>query len=465
VEDEIKSCHTLPDSHVITEVLDDVKDSCAIAVDILNDLLLYEKLDEGYFNISKTIASLSPFIDEAVRNFKMLAKSANVHFTLHCQSQELADVTVDMDKGKMHQVLRNLMSNALKFTRQNGTVSMKCELFHGVDAARDEGITFAHDNHKQQASNYNSSSLAAASADSILDAASPHANNNQKRRMSNSAVIPILTAGSTFIRLTVTDSGPGISASDQHALFHEFSQVKADKLQNGQGSGLGLWIAASIMKMHGGRIGVMSPGEGCGSSFIIDLPVIMTTTTSLATSSSEMLVDSPSNATKRSLNNDGEVDASKRRRSLSICPIDFTASFRRLKECSVLIVDDVASNRKMVRRILRDKFTFFEEAENGQEAVDKFTQALAAGRVFDVIMMDFLMPVMNGLEATTIIKAAAAVNRTNHGKHVVVVGVTGNGQEDDIHAFEDAGADAVLIKPLNVKKFDEVLAAHNFWLD
>jgi signal transduction histidine kinase len=65
-----------------------------------------------------------------------------------------------------------------------------------------------------------------------------------------------------------------ISQDDQKHLFHEIVQFNAAKLQGGKGSGLGLWISNSIIKLHGGRIGVYSEGETSGSStFYIDLPV------------------------------------------------------------------------------------------------------------------------------------------------------------------------------------------------
>jgi hypothetical protein len=77
-----------------------------------------------------------------------------------------------------------------------------------------------------------------------------------------------------ILRVEVQDSGPGISAANQARLFDEIIQFDPNKLQGGQGSGLGLFISKGIMDLHGGRIGVSSQGEGCGACFFIEIPII-----------------------------------------------------------------------------------------------------------------------------------------------------------------------------------------------
>lgn len=111
----------------------------------------------------------------------------------------------------------------------------------------------------------------------------------------------------------------------------------------------------------------------------------------------------------------------------------------------MLIVDDAPTNRKIVHKMLRGKFMRIDEAENGQEAVDKYLQAMQQDQPYDVVMMDFLMPVMNGLESTKIIRA--------YNLPTVIVGVTGNGLQSDIDLFMDAGVDSVMIKPLEISQF------------
>ena len=102
-------------------------------------------------------------------------------------------------------------------------------------------------------------------------------------------------------------------------------------------------------------------------------------------------------------------------------------------------------NRKIVRRVLEGKFNIVDEAENGYEAINMFQKAAESDKPYHLVMMDSQMPVMNGLEATKGIKALL--------DKVTVVGVTGNALKHEIDSFLDAGADKVMVKPLNLEEF------------
>lgn len=123
--------------------------------------------------------------------------------------------------------------------------------------------------------------------------------------------------------------------------------------------------------------------------------------------------------------------------------------------CRVLMVDDAASNRKMVKRSLQKTFPHIEEAENGQVAVDKFAsfvslykQSQQPSDLIGVILMDLLMPIMDGVEATRQIKQHAEAS----GVEVLIFGVTGQGLMEDVRLFKAAGADEVFVKPLETTK-------------
>ena len=117
----------------------------------------------------------------------------------------------------------------------------------------------------------------------------------------------------------------------------------------------------------------------------------------------------------------------------------------------VLIVDDTFMNRKMLRRVLGSRFEYFDEAENGQVAVEMVKERMAdnSQSKYDVITMDYQMPVMDGVTATRLIRELSFDG--------IIIAVTGNGLEDDILTFKSSGANAVLMKPLDVKRFDDIL--------
>ena len=111
-------------------------------------------------------------------------------------------------------------------------------------------------------------------------------------------------------------------------------------------------------------------------------------------------------------------------------------------ELSVLVVDDAPLNRKMLIRLLFGKFKSIREAVDGRDAVNKVKDILARCEPLDVILMDFVMPQLNGPDAVREIR--------NMGYTGVVIGVTGNAQQEDIDVFLYHGSDRVISKPVDV---------------
>jgi CheY-like chemotaxis protein len=117
----------------------------------------------------------------------------------------------------------------------------------------------------------------------------------------------------------------------------------------------------------------------------------------------------------------------------------------KLKSVRLLIVDDSGINRKIVKRVLEGKFHSIDEAENGAEALRMIQSAFDQSQPYDLVMMDSHMPVMNGLEAAKAIKASYPCMK--------IIGVTGNALKTDLDNFVEAGADKVMVKPLNLEEF------------
>jgi CheY-like chemotaxis protein len=222
----------------------------------------------------------------------------------------------------------------------------------------------------------------------------------------NLAEIPI-----GYVTITVTDSGPGLSEDQQHALFHQGVQFNANQLQAGQGSGLGLWISKEIINLHHGHIRVMSDGLGCGSTFEVKVPVVLRE--KIMNSEPKCSVTYP-NLKQTSTSPDGT-------------------------QGHVLVVDDAASNRKIVSRLLKSKGFICHEAENGQECVD---MVLAGEHPYEFILLDYEMPVLNG--------PSAARQLRDQKCELLIIGVTGNVLPEDKAHFMSQGADLVMTKPLDI---------------
>eukprot|EP00597_Dinobryon_sp_UTEXLB2267_P007451 CAMPEP_0170083156 /NCGR_PEP_ID=MMETSP0019_2-20121128/18559_1 /TAXON_ID=98059 /ORGANISM="Dinobryon sp., Strain UTEXLB2267" /LENGTH=484 /DNA_ID=CAMNT_0010298375 /DNA_START=719 /DNA_END=2170 /DNA_ORIENTATION=- len=229
------------------------------------------------------------------------------------------------------------------------------------------------------------------------------------------------------ITVTVRDEGPGIAQEYQHKLFGNFVQFHANQQQMGQGSGLGLSLCKQIVELHGGTIGMRSlPGQG--SEFFFSIPFLVLLPSSHHSRSSH---DRSSNA-------------------LITYPRVIIKSSETNKEWTVLVVDDVEMNRKMLKMLLRKEGVTSEVAENGQIAVDL---VLSDVDKYSLLLMDNLMPVMNGVEATKQLRMGGYKN--------LIVGVTGNVLEDDVNEFLTAGADLVMFKPLKMAQLSTLLTFMN----
>ena len=112
----------------------------------------------------------------------------------------------------------------------------------------------------------------------------------------------------------------------------------------------------------------------------------------------------------------------------------------------ILVVDDAPLNRTMLIRLLRTRCSSSAEAEDGCVAVEMIRQSMAQNAQFDIVLMDYCMPEMDGPSATRIIR--------DMGFKGLILGVTGNALPEDVADFMASGANAVLVKPLNVNHYD-----------
>jgi PAS domain S-box-containing protein len=211
-------------------------------------------------------------------------------------------------------------------------------------------------------------------------------------------------SGSGRLNVWVVDSGVGIPAGRLDRLFQRFSQVDGSVSRTYGGTGLGLAICKSLVELMGGEINVTSR-EGHGSTFwfAVDAPLV-------EASGAE---------------HPDSVDAA------------FVEDHER-RPAHILIVDDLAVNRELIRTMLTPFGHSFEEVDNGADAV-----RAALRSAFDLILMDLQMPGMDGFEASRMIRATAALNRTTP-----ILALSANVLPAHIDASRAAGMDDHLGKPI-----------------
>jgi CheY-like chemotaxis protein len=202
------------------------------------------------------------------------------------------------------------------------------------------------------------------------------------------------------IRFEVQDTGIGISEDQLGILFQPFEQVGEAQRRQG-GTGLGLAISRQFVRLMGADIQVESRvGQGSTFWFELELPVVKVET--------------------------------------AAPPLDGAVTGYQGPRKKVLVVDDVAENRAMVVELLGRLGFEVTEAENGRAGLDK-----ARLHQPDLILMDIMMPVMNGLEATH------RIRQLPHGREVPILAVSASAAQDDRDRSLAAGANAFITKPID----------------
>lgn len=218
------------------KLTDEVMRHTQIAVDVLNDLLNYDKIESGTLSLERTQIPIWHLIERAVSEFNLPASKKKLDFQLNFSdlvedgdedlksnpassakilSQNMLDLKVLGDAARLTQVLRNLLSNAIKFTPDEGTISVHAT----CDRPAKNG---------------------------------PLSRAIKSFRIEQNEVLAPEQSG--CLKVTVRDTGAGMTKDQLSRLFREGLQFNAAVLQEGQGSGYGLYIAKGIVELHGGTL-------------------------------------------------------------------------------------------------------------------------------------------------------------------------------------------------------------------
>ena len=222
------------------------------------------------------------------------------------------------------------------------------------------------------------------------------------------------------LRFSVSDSGIGIPQNRLAALFTPFTQVDGSTTRKFGGTGLGLSISKQLVELMGGEIGVESL-EGQGSTFWFKAVFARQTEATQAS------MQNP----KSLVTQDSIVETQKR-------PLH------------ILLVEDNLINQKVASITLQKMGHSLQIANNGQEALD-----MMAATVFDLVLMDCQMPVMDGYEATKAIRV-----KEGRRQHTPIIAMTANAMQGDREKCLAAGMDDFLTKPV---VFSEMAATIERW--
>ncbi len=221
-----------------------------------------------------------------------------------------------------------------------------------------------------------------------------------------------------LITFRIEDTGCGIRQEDLKKIFEDFRQVDAKRNRSVEGTGLGLAIVKHLVELMGGTIGVESV-YGQGTTFTITIP--------------QKIVDRRTTAEVPELPQIelGSVES-------------FTAP-----DVNVLVVDDNVVNRKVAKGFLKKYAFALTEAESGPEAI-----GLVRENRYDIIFMDHMMPMMDGIEATEIIRRDCGEN----GTAPVIIALTANAMEGMRERFLSHGFQDFIAKPLDRRELGQRLA-------
>jgi signal transduction histidine kinase len=210
------------------------------------------------------------------------------------------------------------------------------------------------------------------------------------------------------------DTGIGISEEFQEKIFDEFSQEEKGGRSTYQGTGLGMAISRNFIEQMGGTISVRSK-QGEGTCFTVTVTF--------------------------------DIDTEQR-------AIPVYHESVQLQGMKVLLVEDNDLNMEIAEEILKEEGIIVTEAKNGEIAYQKFVDSRPGD--FDMILMDVMMPVMNGYDATRAIRSADHPQA----KRIPIIAMTANAYREDVERAKEAGMNAHVAKPIDIKVLLSVLAEY-----
>ena len=217
----------------------------------------------------------------------------------------------------------------------------------------------------------------------------------------------------TMMEFVCRDTGIGMTEEFQKYIFEPFAQEHAGSRTKFAGTGLGMPITKKLVEKMGGTITFESK-EGVGTTFVIRVPFKI------------------------------DLDADKREEQKD-------ASEKSIKGLHILLAEDNELNMEIAEFVLQNEGAEVTKAWNGQETVELFRKSESGE--FDVILMDIMMPVMNGYEATKMIRSL----EREDAKTIPIIAMTANAFTEDRIRAKESGMDEHIAKPVDVELLVKVI--------
>ena len=343
--------HYADDTEKQTEYRTKVKEASNLLLELVNEILDMSKLESGEVVLEEIPFNLSSIFREVFIVIEQMAAEQNIR--IMWEKKEITHRDLIGSPGYVKRVMMNILSNAVKYNRENGQIYISC------------------------------------------------------------MEIPSEQPEMTTMEFVCRDTGIGMTEEFQKCVFEPFVQEHTGSRAKFTGTGLGLSISRKLVEKMGGTITFESK-KGVGTTFVIRVPFKI------------------------------DPDADKREEQKDV-------SEKSIKGLHILLAEDNELNMEIAEFVLQNEGADVTKAWDGQEAVELFRNSEPGE--FDVILMDIMMPVMNGYETTKMIRS---LDRED-AKAIPIIAMTANAFTEDRIRAKEAGMDEHVAKPVDVELLIKVI--------
>ena len=322
-----------PDKEV-ENCLKKIRQSSEYLMTLMNDVLDISRIESGKLESKPVLVDLRDMLNTVLSIARGYIENRDLN--LYVSREELKTPYVMADELRIREVLLNIISNAIKFTKDGGTISFVAENCPGND-----------EHH-------------------------------------------------VIVRYRISDTGIGMSEEFLNRIFDEFSQENGGARTSYKGTGLGMAIAKKYVDLMGGKIEVSSR-QGVGSTFTVEIPLL--------------IAEHVETEEKEKLKKDTDLHG-----------------------LHVLLAEDNDLNAEIAIALLEEQGMIVTRAVDGKSALTQF--CITDPGTFDLILMDIMMPEMNGYETT---KAIRNLPDRPDGKKIPIIAMTANAFAEDVQAALNAG--------------------------